>query len=160
MRIEKVNLTKENLELIKNIDKTFYNEDILTLEWYLERYTKEQFGYLLFDNNNCVGYLVAVPIRKELYDAIINAVMTNDLYFNPEMFVNSSDYYYISSSVILSDYRKKGYGTKLFNYLLSDLKDKYLCAITVSENGINLVKNKMNLIKKMGDFNCIYNIKV
>jgi len=47
IKIEKVNLTEENLLKIKKIDDSFYKEDLLTFEWYIERYNKNHNGFLL-----------------------------------------------------------------------------------------------------------------
>lgn len=64
MHIEEVCLTKEYLLKIKNIDDTFYRNVILDIQWYLERYNEYHKGIILLDNNEVVGYLVAVPIKK------------------------------------------------------------------------------------------------
>jgi len=150
IRIENVNLTKDNLIKIKQIDNLFYKEDILTLDWYLERYNENHNGILLLDNNECVGYLVAIPIKKELYKTITNGVLVNDLYINPNMIVNKSKYYYIVSSVILDDYRHKGYGKEMMKELLKSKKGIY-CALTITEDGYNLAKKFMKLKLKINN---------
>ena len=97
MKAKKEKLTKDVLHKIKNIDDLFYTDIDLSTSWYLERYNEEHYGYLIYDDNNCFGYIVSVPIKKELWDALLNGVMTNDYYINPKMFINESDYNYIVS---------------------------------------------------------------
>ena len=62
-----------------------------------------------------MGYLISVPIKQALYEALINGVFINDLYINPQMFIEKSHYNYIVSCVILKEYRNKGYGTLMMN---------------------------------------------
>ena len=145
MEIKKINLTRENLIKIEEIDNTFDTNAITGIEWYLERYNESHVGYVLVDNSKYVGYLIAVPIKKELFDAIINGVITNDLYVNPGMFVNKSDYYYIYSTVILDNYKDKGYVSKLMKKLFEENKAKY-CAITISKDGYKLANKYMDLV--------------
>ena len=40
MKIEEVNLTKDNLIKIEEIDNTFYKNDITGIDWYLQRYNE------------------------------------------------------------------------------------------------------------------------
>ena len=75
MHIEEVKLTKENLIKIKEIDNTFYTKENISLDWYLERYTEKHSAILLLDKDEIVGYIISVPIKKELYDTIINGVI-------------------------------------------------------------------------------------
>jgi len=91
-----------------------------------------------------------VPIKKELYNAIVNGVLINDLYINPNMIVNKSKYQYIVSSVILDDYRHKGFGKEMMKELLKNGKGFY-CALTITENGYNLAKKFMELKLKIND---------
>ena len=69
MKIEKIYLTKDNIIKIKEIDDTFYEGNNLNdLDWYLERYNDKHFAYVLLDDNdNYVGYIIAIPIKKVLY---------------------------------------------------------------------------------------------
>ena len=112
MKVEKISLTKDNLLKIKSIDETFYKSN-LDIDWYLERYTNKHNGYILYDNDKAVGYNVSVPIKKELYDALINGVLLNDININPNMFIEDSYYNYIVSIVILEEYRHQGMGNLL-----------------------------------------------
>ena len=148
MHIEEVCLTKEYLLKIKNIDDTFYRNVILDIQWYLERYNEYHKGIILLDNNEVVGYLVAVPIKKEFYDAIINGVIINDLYINPKMFINDSNYKYVVSCVLLEKYRGKGYATQMMQKLFENAIGNY-CALTITEYGYNLANKFMNLKQKI-----------
>lgn len=159
MKIQTVHLNKVNLIKIKNIDDTFYNEDILTLDWYLERYNEKHTGILLMDNDLCVGYLVSVPIKKELYDAIVNGVMINDLYINPDMILEESNYNYIVSAVILKEYTHKGYGKLMLEKLFSDTKG-YFCALTITQEGYQLVSNHMDLVKRLNNEVCVFTLNI
>ncbi len=145
VRIIEVKLNKENLEKIYNIDKTFYKDEILTMSWYLKRYNENHNAILILDDkNNCVGYLVSVPIKKELYETIKKGIIINDLYINPNMYINDSKYYYISSFVIINEYRYKGHGQKMLEYLFKNCKGKY-CALTITNDGFRIAKKNMKL---------------
>lgn len=149
MKIEKLFLTKENLLKIEKIDDAFYKNDITGINWYLERYNPNHFAYCLIDNDDVVGYIVYVPIKKELYDAIINGVLLNDVDINPTMFLDKSDYYYIVSCVLKEEYKHKNYGKLLMEKVLSDLEGNYACCLTVSEAGYRLASRYMNLKNKL-----------
>ena len=147
--IEKA-LTKDNLLKIWEIDKDFYKDDTLQIDWYLDRYTKNHKGIFLLDDNNVVGYLVSVPIKKELFDAITNVVLINDVYINPNMFMEKSNYNYIISCVILKKYRNKGYGSLMIKKLFQNSKG-YFCALTISKEGYYLAKKFLNLKMPIND---------
>lgn len=144
MKIEVRNLSKDNLLEIQKIDKKFYNDDLLNIDWYLKRYNEKHKGIFLLDNEKIVGYLVSVPIKKELYEAITNGVLINDLYINPSMFIEDSNYHYIVSCVILKEYQEKGYGSLMMSKLFKNSKGKF-CALTISNKGYNLAKKFLNL---------------
>ena len=148
MHIEEINLTKENLIKIKEIDDTFYDKDNISIEWLFERYKDTYKGLVLCDKEKIVGYITAVPIKKELYDTIINGVIVNDLQINPNMFVDESNYYYIVSIVIKKEYRGKGFGSKMLKLILEN-KNKNYCVLTISDDGYNLIKKYMNLKTKV-----------
>lgn len=151
MEIEKICLTKENLKKIKKIDDIFYHEDVTTIDWYLERYTPKHTGYILKDGKKIVGYLVAVPIKKEAYTAITKGVLVNDIYLNPDMYVEKSKYYYIVSFVLLEEYRHKGYGTRLVLSVIRKAEKGHYCALTISKEGAALSKKFMKLKKQVND---------
>ena len=66
------------------------------------------------------------------------------------MIVNKSKYQYIVSSVILDNYRHKGYGKEMMKELLKSEK-KVLCALTITKDGYNLAKKFMKLKLKIND---------
>lgn len=154
LEIKEVKLTKDNLLKIKVVDDTFYKSDKLNLDWYLERYEGKSGAVFLLDEDKCAGYIVSVPIRKDLYDAITCGVIVNDAEVSPKMFTDESLYYYVVSCVILDDYRERGYGSKMLEMILRD-KKRY-CALTVSDEGYHLAKKymdfKMNVYENVNVF--------
>lgn len=151
MKIVKMSLTKETLLEIEKIDDSFYKNDITGIDWYLKRYNNNHYAYCLIDNNEMIGYIVSVPVKKELYEAIINGVFINDVHINPSMFLNESLYNYIVSCVIKEKYRNKNYGKQLLETLLKDLENSYVCCLTVSKGGFNLVRKYLNLKMQLND---------
>lgn len=151
MKIEKVYLTKENLLKIEKIDDSFYKDDITGIDWYLQRYNSKHYAYCLIDKTEIVGYIVSVPIKKELYDAIINGVLLNDLHINPDMYVTKSEYNYIVSCVIKKEYRYKNYGKLLMEKVFDDLNNCYACCLTISKDGYKLANKYLKLKKKLND---------
>lgn len=146
MRIKKIKLTKENLLKIQDIDDLYYKNAITGIDWYLERFNFHHYAYVLMDDmDNYFGYIASSPIKKEYYDAIVSGVIINDVHINPKMYVNTSDYHYISSIVILDEYRNKGFGSELLKSLLKDISNKKYCAITISKEGYNLIKRYMDI---------------
>ncbi len=159
MRVEKISLTKDNLLKIKSIDETFYKSN-LDIDWYLERYTNKHNGYILYDNDKAVGYIVSVPIKKEFYDALINGVLLNDININPNMFIEDSYYNYIVSIVILEEYRHQGMGNLLLETLINNAKKGLYCALTISKEGSILANKYMNLKLKINNEVSVYELKV
>ena len=151
VKIEKIYLTKENLLKIEKIDDSFYTNAITGIDWYLERYNEKHSAYCLIDENEIVGYILSVPIKKELYDAIINGVLVNDLHINPDMYLNESEYNYIVSCVIKKEYRYKNYGKLLMETVLSDLNNRYVCCLTISKDGYKLANKYLKLKMKLND---------
>ena len=161
MKIEKINLTKDNLLKIKEIDDLFYRDDSTTIEWYLERYTPNHIGYVLKDeNDNFCGYIVSVPVKKELYDAITNGVLVNDININPKMYIESSNYNYIVSFVLLEEYRHQGLGTKIIESISNSMAKGKYCALTISKEGNNIAKKFMNLKMQINDDISVYEIEI
>ena len=151
MKIEKEVLTKENLKKIQAIDDSFYANDITGIDWYLERYNEDHYAYFLKDDlSNVVGYILFVPIKKELYDAITGGVLLNDVHINPNMFIKKSKYHYLFSAIINSQYRHKGYGKRLMETVLKDI-DGDICCIAVSKEGYNLANKYMKLKETLND---------
>ena len=151
MKIEKVYLTKENLIKIEKIDQLVYKNAIPGIDWYLERYNSKHYAYCLIDKNEIVGYIVSVPIKKELYDAIVNGVLINDLHLNPGMYVTESDYNYIVSCVIKKEYRHKNYGKLLMETVLVDLNNCYACCFVISNDGYKLANKYLKLKMKLSE---------
>lgn len=143
IKITKESLTKETLIKIKKIDDLFYND--IKIEWYLARYHNFNYGYLVYDEDKFVGYLIAVPITKALWQALTSGVLINDYDINPKMFIKNSKYYYIVSCNIKPNYRKSGLGSKLMTTLLSENKGRFV-ALTITEDGFKLA-NKYMILK-------------
>ena len=161
MKIEKIYLTKDNLEKIKNIDDTFYKgKNKSKIDWYLNRYTSNHFAYVIKDDNdNYIGYIGAVPIKKELYEAFIKGVLINDIDINPQMFVEKSKYFYIISFVILEEYRHQGLGLKLIKNIIKTIDKGRYIALTVSKEGEVTAKKFMHLKKQINDDIAVFEIK-
>ena len=96
MKIVKTFLTREKLEKIREIDCTFY-KDVKDIEWYVKRYNRFHYAYMLVEGDREVGYIMSVPIRKQLYDAIRSGVLIGDYDVNPNMYLTESYYNYIVS---------------------------------------------------------------
>lgn len=160
MRVEKINLTKEKLLKIKKIDDSFYINDKLNIDWYTERYKEFHNGYLLInEKEEAVGYIIVVPVKKELYDAIISGVLVNDIHINPNMFIERSNYHYLSSFVLKKEYRHQNYGLLLINELAKDVKGN-ICCLAVSEDGNHKAEEYMNLKEKLNDKVSVFEIKI
>lgn len=151
--IKKVCLTKDNLEKIYKIDRSFYKLDI---SWYLDRYNENNSAYVLVDNEKYVGYILSIPIKESLYKALYDGVLIDDTNINPNMFIKESKYYYIVSCVILTDYKNKGYGSKLMEYVIKDNVGKYI-SLSLSDDGFQLLNkylpNKKCIYKNIFVFN-------
>ncbi len=160
MKIDKIRLTEENIKIIKEIDDTFYHDEATTIEWYLERYTSKHNGYLIKNNDKVVGYLVAVPIKKEAYDAITNGVIVNDIYLNPKMYIEKSKYHYIVSFVLLENYRNQGIGTNLILSIIKNVDKGRYCALTISKEGAAVSQKFMKLKKQINDDVAVFEIKL
>jgi Acetyltransferase (GNAT) family. len=155
MKIEEVNLTKEILHEIKKLDDLFYGEDEFGIDWYLSKYTDRNKGFVLFnDDSEIVGYGIPAPIKKEYYDALYNGVIISDLYVNSNMYLESSDYYYISSMVIKEEYRNLGFGERLAKLMIADGKKNV--ALTVSKKGAHIISKYMKHHLKVNDFTNIF----
>ena len=64
------------------------------------------------------------------------------------MILENSKYNYIVSSVILEEYRNKGYGQKMIEKLFKENKGKY-CVLTITKAGYNLYKKYMKHKKEI-----------
>lgn len=154
MKIVKSFLTSDVIDVIINIDKSYYN-DLYEEKWYKERYNRFHYAYVLMDEEKPVGYILSVPIRKQLYDAIKSGVLVNDYDVNPNMIVNESYYNYITSCVILDEYRNKGYGKNLLETLFQNGRGFY---ITLTTNNISyrLCRSYMNEMLKINNLMYVF----
>lgn len=66
----------------------------------------------------------------------------NALHFNPKMFLKKSKYNYIVSALILEEYRKKGYGSKILKKLFFSTKGKF-CALSIIKEVFYLARKYM-----------------
>ena len=92
-----------------------------------------------------------MPVRKELYDAIVNGVLVDDLGINPEMYLKESAYYYAGSMVIRKEYRGRHISRRLFDRFFSKNADKKICALTVSKAGYHLASHYFTLAKQISE---------
>lgn len=157
MFIEKIKLNKDNLLKIKEIDDNFYTNENLSWDFYLERYNENHFAFVLKnEKKEIIGYVMSVPIEKFLYEAIKNGTMTNDIYINPKMFINKSNYNYIVSICIIKEYRNKGYSKLMFNKFLQETIEGNYISLTINKKGYNLASKYMNLIKEVNENTSIF----
>ncbi len=98
-----------------------------------------------------IGYFVAVPVRKELYDAILNGVMVDDLGINPDMYLQESEYYYAVSIVIQETYRGRNISMQLLDAYFSKCPDKKTCLLAVSKSGHHLAEHYFSLVKDLSE---------
>ena len=145
MEIKKEKLSENLLRCIMEIDNTFYTDSITDFDWYIKKHLGRE-CVILYDEERPVGYFYIVPIKPELYKAIVSGVLYNDIHINPEMFVEHSEYYYVASCVILKEYRGKGYANKMMKTAFEGLKGHF-CAIAVSDGGRALSEKYMVKVK-------------
>ena len=150
LTIKEVSLTREILEKIRKIDLEFY-PNIGLIDWYLSRYKPWHSAFAAMDDEKMIGYFVAVPVRKELYDAILNGVLVDDLGVNPDMFVKESEYYYAVSIVIQKEYRGRNISRQMFDAYFSKYPDKKTCLLAVSKNGYRLAEHYFSLVKDLSE---------
>jgi hypothetical protein len=103
------------------------------------------------DDEKIIGYFVAMPVRKELYDTILNGVLVDDLGINPDMYLKESKYYYAVSIVIQEAYRGRNISKQLFDMYFSKYPDKKTCALAVSRDGYRLAGHYFSLVKNISE---------
>ena len=147
---KEVSLTRDVLEEIRKIDLQVYG-NISGIDWYLSRYRPWHSAFVAMDGGRIIGYVTAVPVRKDLYDAILNGVLVDDLGINPDMFVRDSEYMYASSIVIEKAYRKQNTGRLLAELMTARFRGKKLCLMTVTREGRKLAGYCFRHWKKLTD---------
>ena len=148
--IREVSLTREILEEIREIDLEFY-PNIGPIGWYLSRYKPWHSAFAAMDGGKMIGYFVAVPVRKALYDAILNGVLVDDLGVSPDMYLKESEYYYAVSVVIRKEYRGRNIGRQLFDAYFSKHPDKKTCLLAISREGYRLAGHYFSLVKDISE---------
>ena len=149
LTVKELSLTRETLEEIRKIDLEFYPN--IMIDWYLSRYKPWHSAFVAMDNEKMIGYFVAVPVRKELYDTILNGVLIDDLGINPEMYLKESEYYYAVSVVIQKAYRGRNISRQLLDSYFSRYPDKKTCLLAVSRSGCHLAEHYFSLVKDISE---------
>ena len=150
LTVKEVSLTRETLEEIRKIDLEFY-PNIGLIDWYLSRYKPWHSAFVAMDNEKMIGYFVVMPVRKELYDAILNGVLVDDLGINPNMYLKESEYYYAVSIVIQKAYRGRNISRQMLDMYFSKYPDKKTCLLAVSRDGYRLAEHYFSLVKEISE---------
>lgn len=150
MEILKVKMSETTKQEILEIDEKYYIDSIVSIFWY-DRYDENTEVILLkTDCNVTVGYLIIAGIKKELYDIFKAGVLVGDICINSNMFDGKSKYKYLSSIVIIEEYR-----SMLFGSYMLDLALKYyykdIIAISTSKGGYALLNKRFKHIVKLTD---------
>ena len=146
LAVREVSLTEEILEEIREIDLEFY-PNIGPIGWYLSRYKPWHSAFAAMDGGKMVGYFAAVPVRKELYDAVLNGVLVDDLGVCPDMYVKESEYYYAVSVVVREAYRGRNLSRRMLDMYFSKYRDKKTCLLAISRGGYRLAGHYFSLVK-------------
>ena len=150
LTVKEVALTREILEEIRKIDLEFY-PNIGSIDWYLSRYKPWHSAFVAMDDKQIIGYFVAMPVRKELYDTILNGVLVDDLGINPDMYLKESEYYYAVSIVIRKAYRGRSISRQMLDMYFSRVPGKKTCLLAVSRNGYRLAEHYFSLVKDLSE---------
>ena len=146
IQVLKKRFTKDVLEKIIEIDKTFYHDfDFSETDWYFKRYNSKNIVYVLIINDEVVGYFNLLNISKKLFDDICALKYSQDYSF-PESDVNvNTNYVYMPSLVVKEEYRK--YSICLILKLKEVVKkSKNFVVIAVSNEGKILASKCLNKI--------------
>ena len=146
--IKEVSMTKEVLEQIRQIDLAVY-PNIGPIDWYLARYKPWHTAFAAMAGGEIVGYVASLPAKKELYDAIANGVLIDDLGINPDMFQEDSEYCYLGSVVLKPAYRGRNISRRLLDAFVETHRDKKVCMIAVSQAGRRLAEHYFSLAKEL-----------
>lgn len=155
LTVREVSLTEDVLEEIRKIDLEFY-PNIGPIGWYLSQYKPWHSAFAAMDGEKMVGYFVSVPVRKELYGAVLNGVLVDDLGVNPDMYVKESEYYYAVSVVVREAYRGRNLSQQLLDAYFGKYRDKKTCALAVSRSGCRLAGHYFSLVKEISGNICVF----
>ena len=145
--IHEVNLTREILEEIREMDLEFCR-GIGPIDWYLDRYKPWHTALVAREEEKIIGYLAYLPIRKELYEAVVNGVLVDDLGISPDMFLKESPYYYAGSILIREEYRGRNLSRQLLDAYAERYPEKKTCLIAISGGGYRLARHYFTLVKE------------
>ena len=107
--------------------------------------------FAAMDKGSIIGYLAALPVRKELYDTVLNEVLVDDLGINPDMYLKDSPYYYAGSILIKEAYRGRNISRQLLDAYIGKHRDKKTCLIAVSKGGYRLAEHYFSLVKDLSE---------
>ena len=143
-------LNEEDLQEIMKLDKTFYTDVNYDLQWYIDRYLYNM-GFLLYKKKNLIGYIMAVPIKDNLYTAIKDGLFMGDLEINPQLYnsYESKNPIYIASALLKKSYRKKGYAQLIMNKIMEEYPNNKMCCIAISKDGHKLASKYLTLHKNL-----------
>ena len=150
LAVKEVSLTRETLEEIRKIDLEFY-PNIGQIDWYLSRYKPWHSAFAAMDGERMIGYFAVMPVREELYDAVLNGVLVDDLGVNPDMYLKESEYYYAVSIVIREAYRGRNLSRQMLDAYFSRHPDKKTCLLAVSRGGRRLAEHYFTLVKELSE---------
>lgn len=155
IEIKEVSMTKEVLEKIREIDLKVY-PNIGPIDWYLARYKPWHTALAAMEGGELVGYIASLPAKKELYDAILNGVLIDDLGINPDMFLKDSEYCYVGSVVLKPEYRGRNISRRLLDAFIETHGDKKVCLIAVSREGRIIADHYFSLAKELPGGVCVF----
>ena len=155
IKVDKEKFTKEIKTIIKELDDEISYYTSVDISWY-DRYKDDSYIYLLKDDKKVIGYIYGTFISESLYNSFINGKILSDFQIDKKLYVDVSDYIYLSSIVIKEEYRNNKYGSLLQEKFLEDNKDKKIVILTVSNSGYNLAKKYFKLYKKIDDIHSIF----
>lgn len=113
-----------------------------SLHWYTERYLSKSLCVTMRDNKDILsGYLTAVGINENLYNAFVKGIIQTDEMIHPNCFVpiKDADAIYLASIVVIEGARSHGFATMMNKILLAELDymeltDKRMIALTSAQS--------------------------
>lgn len=131
------------INTIMKLDGEAYSNYIVSKQWYLDRYLGEEDVYAYISNNKIVGYSCITPVHFELISALCNSVLDGDGCISKYMYgSDGSQYLYLSSCVVHSNYRHKGICTELLRETLEDIKPNYSIYVLANKNSRGILKKE------------------